>query len=188
MRLFRLRATDAILLIICLMYLVTYIDRVNIGTAAPALQKDLGLTNTATRPRILRLRLSLRLFPDRRRLARRSSRPAHDTHHLRHDLVGGHGPDRLRRKGRMSLSRLASCWASVRALRFRPRRGRWRTGCRPDRRGFAQGITHAFARFGNALTPPLIAALIVAYTWRGLVHRHRLHLVSWVCCGGLFPR
>ena len=35
MRLFRLRATDTVLLIICLMYLITYIDRVNIGTAAP---------------------------------------------------------------------------------------------------------------------------------------------------------
>ena len=46
MRLFRLRATDTILLIICLMYLITYIDRVNIGTAGPALQKDIGLTNT----------------------------------------------------------------------------------------------------------------------------------------------
>ena len=36
-----------------------------------------------------------------------------------------------------------------------------------ERRGFAQGITHAFARFGNALAPPLIAALMVWYTWRG---------------------
>jgi MFS family permease len=37
---------------------------------------------------------------------------------------------------------------------------------RPDQRGFAQGITHAFARFGNAATPPLIAAIIVASSWR----------------------
>jgi len=37
---------------------------------------------------------------------------------------------------------------------------------RPDQRGWAQGITHAFARFGNAVTPPLIAALIVAFSWR----------------------
>ena len=35
------------------------------------------------------------------------------------------------------------------------------------RRGFAQGLTHAFARLGNAITPPLIAALMVALTWRG---------------------
>src|SRR5262249_4929308 len=36
-----------------------------------------------------------------------------------------------------------------------------------ERRGFAQGITHAFARFGNAVTPPLVAWLIALTTWRG---------------------
>src|ERR1700755_758056 len=34
-------------------------------------------------------------------------------------------------------------------------------------RGFAQGMTHAFARLGNASTPPLIAALMAWLTWRG---------------------
>src|SRR5258708_32177590 len=38
---------------------------------------------------------------------------------------------------------------------------------RPGQRGFAQGITHAFARFGNAAASPLIAAIIVAFSWRG---------------------
>jgi nitrate/nitrite transporter NarK len=32
--------------------------------------------------------------------------------------------------------------------------------------GFAQGITHSFSRLGNALTPPLIAALILWLSWR----------------------
>ena len=35
------------------------------------------------------------------------------------------------------------------------------------RRGFAQGLTHAFARLGNAVTPPLIAVLMYWLTWRG---------------------
>src|SRR5258707_14625616 len=35
------------------------------------------------------------------------------------------------------------------------------------RRGFAQGITHAFARLGNAIPPPLIAVLMAWLTWRG---------------------
>src|SRR3982074_3890429 len=35
------------------------------------------------------------------------------------------------------------------------------------KRGFAQGLTHAFARLGNAITPPLIAALMAWLTWRG---------------------
>jgi MFS family permease len=33
--------------------------------------------------------------------------------------------------------------------------------------GFAQGITHAAARFGNAATPPLIALLVTVVSWRG---------------------
>jgi MFS family permease len=36
-----------------------------------------------------------------------------------------------------------------------------------NKRGFAQGLTHAFARLGNAMTPPLIAALMAWLTWRG---------------------
>src|SRR6185436_12253606 len=38
---------------------------------------------------------------------------------------------------------------------------------RPADRGFAQGITHAFARIGNSITPPLIVALIAWTGWRG---------------------
>ena len=38
----------------------------------------------------------------------------------------------------------------------------------PERKwGFAQGITHSFARIGNALTPPLIALLVTLVSWRG---------------------
>ena len=35
-----------------------------------------------------------------------------------------------------------------------------------NKRGFAQGLTHSFARLGNAITPPLIAALMAWLTWR----------------------
>jgi MFS family permease len=34
-------------------------------------------------------------------------------------------------------------------------------------RGYAQGITHSFARLGNAITPPLVAVLMAWVTWRG---------------------
>jgi MFS family permease len=34
------------------------------------------------------------------------------------------------------------------------------------RRGFAQGITHSCSRFGNAIAPPLVAALVLAFSWR----------------------
>src|ERR1700739_1916106 len=42
----RLKATHVVLLLLCVMYFITYIDRVNIGTAASAIQKELGLSNT----------------------------------------------------------------------------------------------------------------------------------------------
>src|SRR5258708_37537591 len=46
MKVMRYQASRLVLFTICLMYLVFYIDRVNISTAAPIMQKDLGLTAT----------------------------------------------------------------------------------------------------------------------------------------------
>jgi MFS family permease len=36
-----------------------------------------------------------------------------------------------------------------------------------ERRGFAQGLTHAFSRLGNSLTPWFVAVLIIKTSWRG---------------------
>ncbi len=166
MRLFRLRATDTILLIICLMYLITYIDRVNIGTAGPALQKDLGLTNTE-----LGLAFSAFAYP-----------------YAFFQIAGGWLGDRL--GPRMTLIICGTIWSaatvligfvegamSLIAARFLlgigegaafPTATRALAAWLPaERRAFAQGITHACARFGNAATPPLIALLVTMYTWRG---------------------
>ena len=46
MKLMRNQASRFVLLIICLMYFIFYIDRVNISTAAPLIQKELGFTAT----------------------------------------------------------------------------------------------------------------------------------------------
>ena len=38
----------------------------------------------------------------------------------------------------------------------------------PERRwAFAQGITHSFARLGNAISPAIVAVLIAWISWRG---------------------
>jgi hypothetical protein len=42
----RLSVSNTVLLIICLMYLILYVDRVNISIAAPLIKADLALTNT----------------------------------------------------------------------------------------------------------------------------------------------
>ena len=38
--------TGRVLFLLCIMYFITYVDRVNLSTAAPVLQKELGLSNT----------------------------------------------------------------------------------------------------------------------------------------------
>jgi len=35
-----------VLALLCVMYFITYVDRVNVGTAASEIQRELGLTNT----------------------------------------------------------------------------------------------------------------------------------------------
>jgi MFS family permease len=147
------------------MYLITYIDRVNIGTAAPAMQKDLGLTNVE-----LGLAFSAFAYP-----------------YAFFQIAGGWLGDRL--GPRKTLLICGAIWSaatvmigfvegaiSLVAARFLLGIGEgsaFPTATRAlanwmaaDRRGFAQGITHAAARLGNALTPPLIALLIVALSWR----------------------
>jgi MFS family permease len=42
----RFKPTHVVLAMLCVMYLITYVDRVNISTAASEIQKELGLSNT----------------------------------------------------------------------------------------------------------------------------------------------
>jgi MFS family permease len=42
----RIKTTHVVLALLCLMYFITYIDRVNVSTAADAFKTELGLTNT----------------------------------------------------------------------------------------------------------------------------------------------
>ena len=45
-RLFRRSASGNVLLLLCAMYFITYIDRVNLSSAAESLKLELGLTNS----------------------------------------------------------------------------------------------------------------------------------------------
>ena len=42
----RVSASNMVLFLLCLMYFVTYLDRVNIATAGGEIMKDLGMSNT----------------------------------------------------------------------------------------------------------------------------------------------
>ena len=165
MKLIRSQASRLVLFVICLMYLIFYIDRVNISTAAPLMQKDLGLTATQ-----LGIAFSAFAYPyaffqiaggwlgdrvgPRKTLALCAVIVALST--IWTGLVGGLASLFLARLA-LGIGEGPAFPTATRAL------SNW---MRPDQRGFSQGITHAFARLGNAATPPLIAALIVALSWR----------------------
>jgi MFS family permease len=160
------KATNVVLLIICLMYLVTYIDRVNIATAAPPMQKDLGLTNIE-----LGFAISAFAYP-----------------YAFFQIAGGWLGDRL--GPRMTLLICGTIWSVATVLigfvegalslvlarlllgigegsAFPTATRALASWMPPDKRGFAQGITHSFARFGNAVSPAIVAALIAWVSWRG---------------------
>jgi len=166
MRTLRLRVSGWVLLLLCLMYLILYVDRVNISTAAPLIKADLGLSNTE-----LGLAFSAFAYP-----------------YALFQLVGGWLGDKFGARATLGICGLIVCaataatgavggLASLFAARLAlgigegatfPTATRAMSVWTPEARwGFAQGITHAFARMGNAVTPPLVAMLVVLVSWRG---------------------
>jgi MFS family permease len=181
---FRFKATHVVLAMLCVMYFITYVDRVNVGTAASEIQKELGLSNTQ-----LGLVFSAFAYP-----------------YLLFQVIGGWVGDHF--GPRKTLFWCGMIWAaatimtgfvgSLTALfvaRFALGFGEgatFPTATRAmqywtpaSRRGFAQGLTHSFARLGNAATPPLVALLILWLTWRGafvvLGAVSLLWGIAWVC-------
>lgn len=153
----RFKATHVVLAMLCAMYFITYVDRVNIGTAASEIQKELGLSNTQ-----LGLVFSAFAYP-----------------YLLFQVIGGWVGDRF--GPRKTLFWCGMIWAAATistgfvnglaalfvarfALGFGegatfPTATRAMQYWTPaNRRGFAQGLTHSFARLGNAVTPPVVAA------------------------------
>lgn len=162
----RVTAPGLVLFILCLMYFITYVDRVNVGTAAPAIRSELGLTNTQ-----LGLVFSAFAYP-----------------YALFQIIGGAIADRW--GARKTLFVCGLIWAaatiatgfvggvvSLFLVRFAlgfgegatfPTATRAMQAWVPsDQSGFAQGITHSFARFGNAVTPPLVVLLMALVGWRG---------------------
>src|SRR5438270_3478344 len=159
-------ATKGVLGLICLMYAITYIDRVNVSTAASVFKQDLHLTNAQ-----IGLVFSAFAYP-----------------YLIFQVIGGWVSDRF--GARLTLTVSANIWAGAtlltglvgtlatmlfaRVLLGLGEGATFPTATRAmsdwtlkGKRGFAQGITHSSARLGNALTPPLVAWLITLVTWRG---------------------
>jgi sugar phosphate permease len=160
-----LKIRHLILFVLCLMYFIAYIDRVNISVAGPTLRKELGLTATE-----LGLIFSAFAYP-----------------YAAMQIVGGWMADRF--GPRLVLAVLSLLWATATILTglswgvaslvvFRILVGVGEGGAFPTatrafscwlpvrERAFAQGITHSFARLGGAVTPPLVVAIVARYGWR----------------------
>ena len=158
-------APTKVLALLCAMYFINYICRVNVSTASAVFQPELHLTNTQ-----VGLIFSAFGYP-----------------YLAFQVAGGWVADRF--GARRALTVFAIIWSSATVLMglanslsgmilgrvllgigvsALPVATRAMSNWTPaERRGFAQGITHAFARLGNALTPPLVAWLILLVSWRG---------------------
>ncbi len=169
------------------MYLILYIDRVNIATAAPLIKAELHLSNTQLGLVFSSFAIFYAVF----------------------QILGGWIGDRLGARltltlccGVVSLATVltgavggfGSLFAARLALGFGegaafPTATRAMTMWIPKaRRGFAQGITHSFARGGNALTPPLIAWLVVLVSWRGSFVITGFASLVWLCIWAWFFR
>src|ERR1700716_1378838 len=174
-----LGASNRVLSILCLMYLILYVDRVNISTAAPLIKADLGLSNTE-----LGLVFSAFAYP-----------------YALFQLIGGSFADKFGARLTLGVSGLIVCIATAatgavggltslfvarlvlgigEGATF-PTATRAMAVWTPERSwGFAQGITHSFARIGNAVTPPLIAMLVELVSWRGSFVALALLSLAWV--------
>src|SRR3954469_1564542 len=162
----RPKPTTVVLGLLCVMYLITYVDRVNISTSANLIRQELKLTNAQ-----LGFVLSAFGYP-----------------YLVFQIFGGWIGDRFGPRRTLFLCGLVWAGATILtgisggvvALFFCrilvgigegatfPVATRAMQGWTPvGRRGFAQGLTHAFSRLGNAITPPIVAWLIALVAWRG---------------------
>jgi MFS family permease len=160
------RSTTRVLGLLCVMYFITYMDRVNVSTAAIEFSKDFHLSNTQ-----VGLVFSAFAYP-----------------YLIFQVVGGWVGDRFGPRRTLTICSLVWAGATVlaglstglvslvaaRVLLGLGEGATFPTATRAmsnwtatHRRGFAQGITHAFSRVGNAVTPPVVTWLMVAFSWRG---------------------
>jgi MFS transporter, ACS family, glucarate transporter len=159
------RARHVVLALIVAAYVITYMDRVNISSAMPVIQRDLGLSAVAVGWIFSSFRWGYALF----------------------QIPGGWFGDKV--GPRRALACIVCWWSlftSLTALCFNAATlgmcrflfgvgeagafpiatrslSRWMP---PEERGFSQGLPHAASRLGAALTPPLVVLIMIHFGWR----------------------
>ncbi|MGD0266569.1 MAG: MFS transporter [Candidatus Methylomirabilota bacterium] len=154
-----------VLFLLSLMYLVTYMDRVNISTTAPLISKEFGFNRITMGIIFSAFTWAYAMF----------------------QVPGGWMGDRFGPRG--VLGSIVTYWSAMTALtahafnavsftvvRFlfgAGEAGAFPTATRAmqlwftrEERGLCQGITHSASRLGAAIVPPLTVAIMVPYGWR----------------------
>jgi MFS family permease len=161
----RHRVRGRVLLLLCFLYAVSYVDRTAISSAGPALRADLGLSETQFGIALAAYSLPYALlqvfggwigdrFGPRRVLGVLAVLWGLST--LWTGLATGLlalGAARLL----LGLSEGAAFPTATRAM------ATWLPG---DRRGYGQGVVHSAARIGAAVAPLVMAGLIATVGWR----------------------
>jgi sugar phosphate permease len=146
-------------------YMITYMDRVNLASAVPVIQKELGFSMVTIGWIFAAFRWGYAFF----------------------QIPSGWLGDRI--GGRRALALVVVWWSTFTSLTalawnalsmgiFRFFFGVGEAGAfpistrslsgwmLPTERGFAQGVTHGASRVGAALTPPLVVAMMIRYGWQ----------------------
>jgi sugar phosphate permease len=158
-----------ILGLICLMYLITYLDRVNISTAAPAIREEFGFDKVTMGYIFGAFGLAYALF----------------------QVPGGWLSDRF--GARPVLAAIVAYWSVMTAataaaagassfIIVRFLFGVGEAGAFPgatramqlwyprQERGFVQGLTHSASRLGAAIAPAIVAVIVTTLGWRSVFY------------------
>ncbi len=154
-----------ILGLLCLLYFLTYIDRVNLSTAAPFISREFGLSNTD-----MGIVFSAFAYP-----------------YAVFQIFGGRLADRFGSHKVLFICTLITGVSTIlvnfttgvislflcrlllgvgEGATFPAATRAMQDWVPAGHKGFAQGITHSFSRLGNSITPPLVAFLMVTFNWR----------------------
>jgi MFS family permease len=172
-------APSIVLVLLCLLYFSAYVDRVNISTTASMIRHEFGISNAE-----MGLVFSAFSYP-----------------YVLFMVFGGWLADRFGARlvliacvtvaavatfATSLVTSLVGLFACRLLLGFGesvmfPSATRGMQAWVPqDRYGFVQGITHSFSRLGNAVTPPIVAALVILWGWRGSFAAMGVLTVLWV--------
>ena len=159
------RVRWTVLFLLCLMYLITYLDRVSLANTAPLISQEFGFSKATMGVIFSAFVWAYALF----------------------QVPGGWLGDRFGprkvlttimtyRTAIAALTTIAGGVSSFWAVRFMlgvGEAGAFPTATRGmqlwfprEERGFVQGISHAASRFGAAVGPPLAVAIMIHYGWR----------------------